>query len=957
MADFDLLDNVLSPDGWFAVLGIKGKSVLQELVQTRQELNEIADKFLSAKRNVYFGCAKYETGDNRQQENAKYFKAFWMDIDCGPDKAVPNPKKGNKIEGYIDQATGMQELQRFCKTVGLPKPTIVNSGRGWHLYWILDEVISREQWEPVSERLLDLCRIHNLIVDPSVFEAARILRIPGTLNFKDNPPAKVEAVTLGKTVTLAQMRETLGVVDAPVRKFAPRRDIQRSALTLSLMGNRIAKFKTIMMKSAKNEGCQQLVHCFRNQDTISYDLWRSALSITAFCEEGATAAHKMSEQYPGYDPEEVEIKVQDLQRKGGPHFCTTFEKWNPGGCDGCQHKGKITTPIVLGKEIARDEPTDEGYVVEAEPEEDEEPVQVVIPPYPWPYYRGKTGGIYREIKDDDDELVYEHDLYVVKRMRDPEHGEVALMRLHLPRDGVMEFTAPLNQIIVKEELRKVLAKQGVAGYPKQMETLSHCILASVKELQISKKAELMRTQFGWVDNDSKFIVGDREITADSIYYSPPSSHTATIAQWMTPKGTLEKWKEVFNLYNRPGLEPNAFAALTGFGSPLLKFTGLNGAIINVIFKNSGSGKSTTLYMCNSIWGHPERLMAIPRDTMNARMHRLGVMNNLPFTMDEITNMKSEEFSDLSYAMSQGRGKDRQKASANELRLNMTSWNSLSLASANASFYEKLGALKSTPDGERMRVIEYEIGYSNAISTEEGKHMFDHVLRDNYGHAGDIYAQWLVANREEAVRSLLEVQAKIDKELRLTQRERFWSAIVACNITGGLIAKRLGLIDYDLKAVYKWACSMIRDVRNDNEAPIDDATNTIGDYINRHLRHVLVINGEADQRTQLTPAPLQEPYGELIIRYEPDTKRMYIVAKHFRDDCVKRQVNAKNTLKQLETKSIYLGSTTRRMTTGTKIKGTPVHVMMFDCSTPEFISMDDYINPGATDADRGSGVSD
>jgi hypothetical protein len=961
MADFDLLDNVLAPDGWFAVVGIKGKAVQQTLVQTRAEVDELAATLLADNQNVYFGCAKYETDANRKQENAKYFKAFWMDIDCGPEKAAPNPRKGGKIEGYIDQATGMQELQRFCKTIGLPKPTIINSGRGWHLYWILDEVITREQWQPVSNRLLALCNIHNLIVDSSVFEAARILRIPGTLNFKDSPPSKVEAVSLGKTVTLAQMREILAVPDEPEKKFAPRRDVQRSALTLSLMGNRIAKFKTIMLKSAKGEGCQQLVHCYQNQDTISYDLWRSALSITAFCEEGASAAHKMSEQYPGYDPEEVEIKVYDLQRTGGPHFCSTFEKWNPGGCDGCQHKGKITTPIVLGKEIARDEPTEEGYLVDVEPDEDEdeEPVQLTIPPYPFPFYRGKAGGIYRQAKDDDseDELVYENDVYVVKRMRDPEHGEVALMRLHLPRDGVMEFTAPLNQIIVKEDLRKILAKQGVAGYPKQMEMLSQCILGSVKELQITKKAELMRTQFGWVDNDSKFIVGDREITADAIYYSPPSSHTATIAQYMAPKGTLEQWKEVYNLYARPGLEANAFAALTGFGSPLLKFTGLNGAIINVIFKNSGSGKSTTLFMCNSIWGHPERLMAIPRDTMNARMHRLGVMNNLPFTMDEITNMKPEEFSDLSYAMSQGRGKDRQKASANELRLNMTSWNSLSLASANASFYEKLGALKNSPDGERMRVIEYEIGYSDVITTEEGKHMFDHVLRDNYGHAGDIYAQYLVANREEVIRSLLEVQAKIDKELRLTQRERFWSAGVACNITGGLIAKRLGLIDYDMKAVYKWACNMIREVRNDNEAPMDDASNTIGDYINRHLRNVLVINGEADQRTQLTPAPLQEPYGELIIRFEPDTKRMYIAAKHFRDDCVKRQVNAKDTLKQLQARSIYLGSTTRRMTTGTKIKGTPVHVMMFDCSTPEFISMDDYIKAGADDADRGSGVPD
>jgi len=145
-----------------------------------------------------------------------------------------------------------------------------------------------------------------------------------------------------------------------------------------------------------------------------------------------------------------------------------------------------------------------------------------------------------------------------------------------------------------------------------MELLAQFVLASIKELQLERKAELMRTQFGWADNDSKFIIGDREITAEGIYYSPPSSQTAAIAHHMTQAGTLEGWKECFNMYNRPGLEPNAFAALTGFGSPLLKFTGLSGAIVNVIFKKSGSGKSTTLAMCNSIYGHPNRLMAIPR---------------------------------------------------------------------------------------------------------------------------------------------------------------------------------------------------------------------------------------------------------------------------------------------------------------------------------------------------------
>ena len=947
MADFDLLDAVLAPEGWYAVVGIKNKKTRQHLVETREEVNELVQEMLKDERDVYFGCAKYETGDNRTGDNAKYFKALWVDIDCGEDKAASG-------DGYIDQATGLQELQRFCKTIGLPKPILINSGRGIHAYWAFTEVIGKDRWQPMMNRLAELCKIHSLIADPKCFEPARILRVPNTLNFKDTPPSSVTVIGVGGSLTEpAELHVTLGVTE---KKFAPRRQIQRSALTLSLMGNRISRFKTIMMKSAKNEGCQQLVYCFQNQDTISYNLWRSALSIAAFCEEGASAAHKMSEHYPGYDPEEVEIKVHDLQRKGGPHFCETFEKENPDGCVGCIHKGKITTPIVLGKEIAKAEPTEEGdYEVEAE--EEEEVVSYKVPAFPYPYFRGKTGGIYMEKSDDDSVLVYEHDLYVLKRMTDPEKGEMALMRLHLPRDGVKEFAIPASALIGKDEPKKFLGENGVLARGQQMDNIVGFLLSCAKDIQLTRKAELMRTQFGWADSDSKFIIGDREITADGVYYSPPSSHTESIAQHMVAKGTLEKWKEVFNMYSRPGLEPNAFAALTAFGSPLLKFVGLSGAIINVMFPHSGSGKSTALFMANSVYGHPKDLVAIPKDTMNARMHMLGVMNNLPFTMDEITNMKSEEFSDLTYAMSQGRGKNRQEAGANKLRKNNTKWQNITLSSGNASFYEKLGSLKNTPDGEMMRLIEYTIGYSDAISTEEGKRMFDHQLLDNYGHAGDIYAQWLVGHKEEAVQQLLEVQAKIDKELRLSQRERFWSGVVACNIMGGLIAKSLGLHDYDMKAIYKWACGMIRDIREDSTAPRDDPSSVVGDFINRHIRNTLVVDGEADARTKLLPAPIQEPYGELIIRYEPDTKQMYIVAKVFKDDCVERQLNYKETMKQLQTKGIYLGSTTRRMTSGTKIKGTPVHVMHFDCNAPEFINVDAYVGVEKKDEGSGSSVSD
>lgn len=97
----------------------------------------------------------------------------------------------------------------------------------------------------------------------------------------------------------------------------------------------------------------------------------------------------------------------------------------------------------------------------------------------------------------------------------------ALIRVHLPKDGMDEFSVPLEQIVGKESpLKKLLARRGVVGFAGQMENLTYFVQASVKELQYAKKAEIMRAQFGWADGDSKFIVGDREITADGVYYSP-----------------------------------------------------------------------------------------------------------------------------------------------------------------------------------------------------------------------------------------------------------------------------------------------------------------------------------------------------------------------------------------------------------------------------------------------------
>jgi hypothetical protein len=380
---------------------------------------------------------------------------------------------------------------------------------------------------------------------------------------------------------------------------------------------------------------------------------------------------------------------------------------------------------------------------------------------------------------------------------------------------------------------------------------------------------------------------------------------------------------------------------------------MSGAIINVIHKSSGSGKSTALYMCNSIWGHSKELACMWKDTYNVKMHRLGVMNNLPNTIDEITNTSPMEFSDLAYSISQGRGKNRMKSQTNEERVNHTSWQGITLASANASFYEKLGSAKNSPDGESMRLLEYKIAPTTIISVEEGKQMFDHQLMNNYGFAGEIYAKYLVDNLEEVKDLIRQVQARIDKEVQFTSRERFWSAVAACNIAGGLISRSLGLHNYDMKEVYKWMVKMLGEMREDVAPPQSNPDAIVGEFVNAYLNNLLVVNGEIDARSTLVAMPTQEPKGELLIRFEPDTKCLFIAAKQFKDYCVKSQINYKELLQQLKTSGVFIEAVNKRMSKGMRVISPAVRVLQFDST--HFGFLEEAAAPA--NEDRDSSVQD
>jgi hypothetical protein len=942
MENVDLLDLVQPADGWFAVLGIKGlRDVRQELVATREEVDALVEEYVSERRNVFFGVAKYATGDNRTKENVKALKAFWLDVDCGASKAEVNPDTG-RPDGYVDQRAGLQALREFCKVVGLPKPTLVNSGGGLHAYWVLTEEVTRREWEPVAERFKAVCRTQNFYVDDKVFEVARILRIPGTYNFKEETPRPVQLLNVGQPITIDEFRRILGVTEKPSifddnYEPSPRQKALQSGLGYN--------FKRIMQRTASGDGCNQLLHAYKNRATIGYYEWFYALSVAAMCEDAPTAVHMMSDGYPDYDPEEVERKVATIKKATS---CAKFRSVNPELCEGCPHLGKIMGPKELGK-VAKG--ANEEVVVE-------EVVAGVtqtltIPKYPFPFYRGEDGGIWRKpakgAEEADPLLVYEFDLYPVKIMDDVVEGNVIMFRLHLPHNNTKEFNVPLKNATSADELRKALSAKGVICMGKKFPHLMDFIGLMMKDLQHRDKEQIMRQQFGWADNNSKFIIGTQEISVDGIAYSPPSKATKPMAKYMGPVGSFEKWKAVWALYDAPGLEPHAFAALSAFGSPLLRFLNQTGAVINLYNPRSGTGKTTVLNMINSVYGHPKELRLKEKDTLNGRLQWIGILNNLPPTMDELTNMSPNDCSDILYSLSNGKGKERMQAGTNELRENNTTWQSISVATSNASFAEKLSIIKNNPEGELMRLIEYPIAKVEMLNTMEAKQMFDRDLFMNYGHAGPIYARYLLENMERIQNRCDALQAKIDRELQLEPKERFWSATVAANIAGGITAGECGLIEWDMRRIYAYSCSLVDDLRKNTVTPVDDVRQVVADYLYRHMQNILVVNGEADRRTNMQSLPKREPKGELLVRIEPDTKRMFIIAKSFREHCVKFQINYAETIRKLEAEGRIIDKKGVRLSKGTAVTGDPIHCLWFKIDE-DFVDATQYEESKLEDAD-------
>jgi hypothetical protein len=292
----------------------------------------------------------------RTKHNALGAKAFWLDIDIDKDDK----------DKHSTQDEALKALKRFLKATGLPIPLIVRSGYGLHVYWPLAEMLDPATWKRYAKGLKALCEKHDLRIDNSrTTDISSILRTPGTHNHKRGGLVPVTCNTEFLQHVQAQPLETFatlldagaqgavgvagftGFTSSPPGRTRARSTAKAGSVTADLLGG-LDNYPPSYAADIANS-CGQLAELRDKHGAVPEPLWYATLGVLAFCEDGEALAHEWSSGDDRYTAAETSEKLARARQLTGPTTCEKFSSLNAAGCEACNHRGKIKSPIKLGE--------------------------------------------------------------------------------------------------------------------------------------------------------------------------------------------------------------------------------------------------------------------------------------------------------------------------------------------------------------------------------------------------------------------------------------------------------------------------------------------------------------------------------------------------------------------------------------------------------------------------------
>lgn len=731
------------------------------------EKASITARKYGTKTNTFFGVGLrkniLKNGFRGSERDILCITTLYADIDVK-----------SEAHAQISLPSSVDEAINFLHSLKVKPSIIVNSGNGIHGYWLLDKpfIIETEEdrkhmssiFKGFGKYVNSEAKKYGWKID-SVYDLARILRVPGTINHKLGTGAKCEVIENHDG------RHSI----ADFMQFI------HSHEGASTIGNIAQGVEKVLRK------CEFIKYCKDNAENLPEPLWHAMITNLAPLKDSKSAIHEFSRSYPKYSFDETERKVQRAIQENKPHTCEYIrENLNFGCGKNCPVKAPIVyglpsfeeriSEIISSDKISADEilskenlklcawakvnlPSEyarlksklKGKVnlrdfekavrFESKKKDDSDSQGNLTPldlkgmslngtvvPLGWKV--SMKQGIQKVVRGtNSDELlvVCICPIVITKRLENFDDGTEKI-ELSFFRDSQWKkIVAPRSSVFNRTSIIKyadsglpVSSKNAadIVAYLSDYENANLNVIPLVKSI----------SRVGWLDSSSFFPY----IKNKDIIFESEHKEAMRIAESMTPKGDFETWLKSAKL-----LRDNLFGRFllaSSFASPMLEILKHRVFFVH-IWNDSKSGKTAAIKMAISVWGDPTRLMGSFNAT-NVGLERMAcILKHIPFAIDELQVLNSRKLSveNIIYSLANGFG--RLRGSKDGTIQETLSWRNNVITSG-----EQPMTKENSNDGAMTRVLEL---YGKPCDNAEYAHQFHLISENNYGFAGRMFIEYLI----------------------------------------------------------------------------------------------------------------------------------------------------------------------------------------------------------------------
>jgi hypothetical protein len=741
----------------------------------------------------------------KSQENAVGFKSLWIDLDVDPTT-------------YPTQDEAIAGLMEFMELTGLPLPNImVQSGSGGlHLYWVLDRVIGVSEWSPLAHALVEATRRTGFKVKDTgcTTDAARVLRVPGTSNFKRGMQTPVELI-VGMVVEHDYTVEEISALLAPYRVATPRPQAMSGSATITrlptatneLSAGVEARGAALVDLATVKPGCGFVAEALDTGGAaFGNDLWNLTTMLATFAEGGREQAHAMARGHATYaeaDTDELfdrKVRERSARDMGWP-TCAAIAAKGSTHCVTCPFRAAGKSPLNLARPRAP-APADD---------------------LPAGYARNADGTISRGTADEQGTTQFMRlSSYPMTSAWLQDNPWTLHFSTINGRDRHQQIHVPADACASRETLQKLLARQGVVVRVPEAAMMMEFFVSWIARLQQVKDAVVSTAPFGWSIANGQ---PDGFTYAGKVWGAGTERAAAlpntNLGIHYTPRGTIGPWSDAAKIITdqqRPALDAIVAAS---FGAPLMMFTGHSGLICSAYSQESGIGKSTAMQVAQAVWGDPVKAMQALDDTQNSVLHKIGQLRHLPLMWDELkTEQHTHRFVGVAFQLTQGKEKSRLTSEATYR--DPGSWQTMLVVASNDSLSDYIARMTKTTPAGLYRVFEFTVPPGPPSTLEPGAVQRKiGELRENFGNAGLIYAKYIGANSVSVAHDVAKAQDKIGSRLGAGNEERFWIAAITCIYCGARLSNSLGLTAIDLNGLMKFLLDTFAALRsNKNTSTVD-----------------------------------------------------------------------------------------------------------------------------------------